>query len=65
MAAARDLREGIEIWVRCRVGRIYDPPNPALVTLTVGRRTLRASPDTLVYADDLDWQPAEQPQPAR
>ena len=62
MAAGGELREGMEIMVRCRVGRIYDPPNPGLVTVFAGRRTFRAAASMLVYLDDLDWIPAE---PAR
>lgn len=63
MAAGEALREGMEIMVRCRVGRVYDPPNPALVTLIVGRRTLRAIPTVLAYVDDLDFVPVEAPPP--
>jgi hypothetical protein len=59
MASGAELREGIEILVRCRVGKVYDPPNPALLMLIVGGQPLmRPTANVLVYADDLDWQPA-------
>lgn len=59
-AAATELREGMEIMVRCRVGKVYGPPpSPTLVTLIPARRSLRSLPNVLVYGDDVEWWPLQ------
>ncbi len=64
MAGAEELREGMDIMVRCRVGKVYWPPAPALVTLIPARRSLRALPSVLVYADDIEWWSLQDAPPA-
>ncbi len=55
MGAGEELREGMEIMVRVRVGKVYDPPNPAVVTLVLSPRC----PKILAHSDDIAWLPLD------
>ena len=53
MAAAGELREGAEIWVRCRVKKTYDPPG--VMTLSLGPHT----PLIVARPEDIEWLPVD------
>lgn len=65
--ASAPLQKGMYIWVLCRVGDVYDPPRPSLVTLKPTGRHIRSGfaflPSMVAYAAEIVWKPVCEPAP--